>query len=144
MQWNAKMDDLSRRDFLKLTTQALLAISGMLGLGALYRLMGYQDSPPPPAQYDIGPASAYPVGSRKVLPDVPAVLFHTEAGYTAMSLVCTHLGCTLNPSSNGFICPCHGSQFNDAGHPHHGPAKKSLATLPVELTDEGHLIIRTG
>jgi cytochrome b6-f complex iron-sulfur subunit len=133
----------SRRDFLKLTTQALLAASGFLGLGALYRLMGYQDAPPPPTQLDIGPASSYPVGSRTLLADVPAMLIHAESGFTAVSLVCTHLGCSLNATAGGFTCPCHGSQFREDGQPRHGPAKKPLTILPVDQADDGHLIIHT-
>jgi cytochrome b6-f complex iron-sulfur subunit len=138
------MQEISRRDFLKLTTRALLAASGLLGLGALYRLMVYQDAPPPPTRLDIGPASTYPLGSRTLLSDIPAMLFHTEAGFSAVSLVCTHLGCTLNPTTDGFTCPCHGSQFREDGQPRHGPAKKRMAILPVEQTEDGHLIIQTG
>lgn len=38
--------------------------------------------------------------------------------------VCTHLGCVVpwNPAENKFICPCHGSQYNDQGRVVRGPA----------------------
>lgn len=135
------MAALSRRDFLKLSSQVLLAACGLLGLGALLRFLGYQTEPPPPTQFDLGPASNYPVGSRTVISDVPAVLLHTEAGFSALSLVCTHLGCTLKQTTEGFTCPCHGSHFRADGTVLRGPAEKSLAVLRVELTAEGHLIL---
>jgi cytochrome b6-f complex iron-sulfur subunit len=135
------MTALSRRDFLKLTTQASLTASGLLGLGALFRLLGHQTSPPPPTQFDLGPASNYPPGSRTVLPDIPAILLHTEAGFSALSLVCTHLGCTLELTSDGFACPCHGSRFGADGFPQHGPAKEALAALHIEQNSQSHLIL---
>jgi Rieske Fe-S protein len=135
------MSNLSRRDFLKLTTQALLAAGGLLGLGALIRLLGAQTSSSPKTQFDLGPVSSYPLGSRSVIPEVPAILLHTDAGFSALSLVCTHLGCTLEPTLDGFTCPCHGSQYGTDGFPLHGPARKNLAVLRVEQDTVGHLIL---
>jgi len=135
------MTRLSRRDFLKVATNSLLSASGLLGFGALLRLFGYQTPSQRPTQFDIGPASSYPPGSRTVIPDVPAMLIHTEAGFSALSLVCTHLGCTTKPTADSFTCPCHGSQYGMDGLPRRGPAKKSLAVLRVEQTAEGHLIL---
>jgi len=36
------MPKINRRDFLKLSTTGLLTASGLLGLGALFRFMGYE------------------------------------------------------------------------------------------------------
>jgi len=38
--------------------------------------------------------------------------------------VCTHLGCVVpwNQAEKKFICPCHGSQYNDQGRVVRGPA----------------------
>lgn len=44
----------------------------------------------------------------------------------AISLVCTHLGCTVRPESNKLACPCHGSQFDANGKVERGPADKDL------------------
>ncbi len=141
MRWTGEMSQITRRSFLKVSTQALLAASGMLGLGALLRYLGYQASPPPITQLDLGPASAYPPGSRTLLPDVPALLVHTEVGFSAISLVCTHLGCTVEPTPQGFACPCHGSEFDPGGLPRRGPAEKPLPSLQVEQDAEGRLIL---
>jgi Rieske Fe-S protein len=47
--------------------------------------------------------------------------------YTALSMQCTHMGCPINPPVQGIMtCPCHGSQFDLAGHVRHGPAQFPL------------------
>ncbi|KAF0108114.1 MAG: Rieske (2Fe-2S) iron-sulfur domain [Anaerolineaceae bacterium] len=137
------MTELSRRDFLKLASQGLLAVSGLLGLGMIARFLGYQTDPPPPTEFDLGPAAGYPVGTRTPVPQVPALLIHTEAGFSALSLACTHLGCTLEPAADGFACPCHGSRFDADGKVTHGPAAKALIPLRVEQDDQGRVILYT-
>jgi cytochrome b6-f complex iron-sulfur subunit len=132
---------ITRRDFLKLSTTGLLTASGLIGLGALLRFMGYESQPAAKTEFDVGDGSAYPVGSRTVLPDVPAILIHTESGFKAIGLVCTHLGCTVEQTGDGFSCPCHGSQYSSEGLVLRGPAQKSLPTLRLEQTAEGHLTI---
>ncbi len=84
------------------------------------------------------------MGSRTLLNEPPAVLLHTENGFSALSLVCTHLGCTVEQADSGFACPCHGSRFDKDGNVTHGPAEKHLRVLRLELADDGHLIIDTG
>jgi cytochrome b6-f complex iron-sulfur subunit len=130
---------ISRRDFLKLARTALLAASGLLGLGGLLRFLDYQSQPPAPSEFDLGDAADYAPGSRTVLPQVPALLIRTEAGFTALSLACTHLGCTVEAGADGFACPCHGSRFDPQGAVTRGPATKPLPALRVEATVDGHL-----
>ncbi len=137
------MPDLSRRDFLKLTTNTLLTASGLLGLGALFRFFGYQTEPAPQTEFDLGAASNYPMDSRTLLPNIPALLLHTKDGFSALSLTCTHLGCTVESKENGFTCPCHGSKYDAQGNVLTGPAIKQLSALRVETTSEGKLILHT-
>ncbi len=137
------MPNPTRRDFLKLTTTALLTASGLLGLGALFRFLDYQTEPPPKTEFDLGPASKYPLNSRTLLPDVPAVLIHNQAGFSALSLVCTHLGCTVEQNPDGFACPCHGSRFDPNGTVERGPAMKPLRQLRIELKADGALVLHT-
>jgi len=132
---------ISRRDFLKLAGQGLLAASGILGLGILVRFLGFQAESPQPTEFDLGLASDYPIGSRTNLPEIPAVLVHAEKGFSALSLTCTHLGCSLEPNAEIYTCPCHGSQFDQSGAVLHGPATKGLIVLRVEVNDQGHLIL---
>ena len=130
---------LSRRDFLKLTRTALLTASGVLGLGGLLRFLSYQTEPPAPTEFDLGLAANYAPSSRTILPDVPAVLIRSDQGYTALSLVCPHLGCTVESKPDGFACPCHGSRFDLQGKVTRGPAGKPLVVLRVATTPDGKL-----
>lgn len=53
--------------------------------------------------------------------------------------VCTHLGCIplgYQGSYGGWLCPCHGSQYDTAGRIRQGPAPENLAIPPYAfLTD---------
>ena len=135
--------NLSRRDFLKLTRDILLGLSGLLGLAGLMRFLSYPSQPSAPTEFDLGPAAQYAPGSRTVLPQVPALLIHNAEGFSALSLVCTHLGCTVESKPDGFTCPCHGSRYNLQGKVTHGPASKSLVALRVETSPDGKLKLFT-
>jgi len=133
----------SRRDFLKLTRNGLLWLSAALGLGGLFRFLDYEANPVPKSEFDLGPTTNYPTGSRTLLVDVPAVLIHTENGFSALSLTCTHLGCTVEQIEDEFVCPCHGSHFDLDGELLHGPAAQPLTSLRIETTEDGKLILHT-
>ncbi|RLM80093.1 cytochrome b6-f complex iron-sulfur subunit [Panicum miliaceum] len=54
-----------------------------------------------------------------------------------INAVCTHLGCVVpwNGAENKFICPCHGSQYNNQGKVVRGPAPLSLALVHADVDD---------
>jgi len=137
------MSDVSRRDFLKLTRNGLLWLSAALGLGGLLRFLDYEAYPAPKTEFKLGSAANFPVGSHTLLADVPAVLIHNENGFSALSLTCTHLGCTVEQNEDEFVCPCHGSHFNLDGTLLHGPAAQPLASLRIEITEDENLILHT-
>ena len=132
---------VSRRSFLSWLVKGSLAGSALLGLGALGRFISFQSEQTPPSQYDLGPASDYPAGTRTPVSVTPAIVIHNELGFSALSLVCPHLGCQVNLSSDGFACPCHGSRFRLDGSLRNGPASRPLAALRVEVNADGHLIL---
>uniref|UniRef100_A0A0C9RX10 plastoquinol--plastocyanin reductase n=1 Tax=Wollemia nobilis TaxID=56998 RepID=A0A0C9RX10_9CONI len=55
-----------------------------------------------------------------------------------INAVCTHLGCVVpwNKSENKFICPCHGSQYDNQGKVVRGPAPLSLALAHADIVDD--------
>jgi cytochrome b6-f complex iron-sulfur subunit len=137
------MSELSRRDFLKLARNGFLYLSGALVLGGLLRYLDHDANPAPQTEFDLGPALKYPLNSRTVISEPPAMLVHTEKGFFALSLVCTHLGCIVEKKDQGFACPCHGSRYDTQGNVTHGPADKPLKALRVEVTEAGNLKIFT-
>ena len=54
-----------------------------------------------------------------------------------LNAICTHLGCVVpwNKAENKFMCPCHGSQYNEQGKVIRGPAPKSLALSNIEISE---------
>lgn len=136
------MKNLSRRDFIKLSTNALFGLGGLIGLGGLFRYFNYYP-PEAPVEFDLGDIANYPVGSRTVRSDIPAVIINRDGEIAAQSLVCTHLGCTVAESASGFDCPCHGSQFDESGNVLAGPAQKPLNNLRVEILEGGTLKLHT-
>lgn len=133
----------SRRDFLKLARDVLLTLSGVLTFGGLLRFLDFDPSPAPRTEFDLGSPDDYPLNSRTLLPDPPAMLIHTDGVFSAFSLVCTHLGCAVEQNADGFACPCHGSRFDVDGRVTHGPATKSLRSLRLEMTAEGNIKLFT-
>lgn len=55
----------------------------------------------------------------------------------AVNAVCTHLGCVVpwNRAANKYMCPCHGSQYDNRGKVVRGPAPLSLALAHVTNGD---------
>lgn len=136
------MNGLSRRDFIKLSTNALFGLGGLLGLAGLFRYFDYYP-PEAPVEFDLGDVANFPVGSRTVRSDIPAVIFNRDGEIVARSLVCTHLGCTVAESATGFDCPCHGSRYDENGNVLAGPAQKPLKTLRVEILEDGKVKLHT-
>lgn len=57
---------------------------------------------------------------------------------TVFSAVCPHLGCTINQTASGFICPCHGSAWNADGRKLGGPSPRDMDVLEHRI--EGDLL----
>jgi cytochrome b6-f complex iron-sulfur subunit len=134
-----KNPEVSRRDFLKLASKVVLTAGGLLGLGGLFRFLDTQTEPSQQIDFDLGSPGKYPLGSRTVLSGVPALLVHSQSGFSALSLVCTHLGCTVQSRTDGFACPCHGSRFDLQGNVARGPAGTPLKSLRLGITSDGNL-----
>lgn len=53
----------------------------------------------------------------------------------ALSLTCTHQGCTVHPNEAGeFHCPCHGAVYDKNGKVISGPAQRDLPRFKVQAT----------
>jgi len=51
--------------------------------------------------------------------------------YVALALRCTHRGCQVDAGHDGFVCPCHGSEFTRDGAVVQGPATQPLSRFRV-------------
>jgi cytochrome b6-f complex iron-sulfur subunit len=74
-----------------------------------------------------------------------SVMSGAEAGVMALYQKCPHLGCRVPDckTSQWFECPCHGSQFNQAGEKKGGPAPRGMDRFAVEVVG-GAIVVNTG
>jgi cytochrome b6-f complex iron-sulfur subunit len=109
-----------RRDFFKALAYYAMAGTGALAVGGVIRFLDFEATPPRQTEFDLGPAVNYAIGSTTVAAQVPAVVIHNAGGFVALSLVCSHLGCTVDTA-----------------------AQRQLERLRVETDSSGHLIVHT-
>lgn len=77
----------------------------------------------------------------------------SPGGLLALWQKCPHLGCTV-PYRSGFSfggrsgwfrCPCHGSTYTkEGGIRVFGPAPRPLDVFPIEVNDDGSIVVQTG
>jgi cytochrome b6-f complex iron-sulfur subunit len=133
----------SRRDFLKLATEALFGLAGLLGLGGLVRYFSFLPVSGKQTEFDLGDVSDFPEGSCTLRSEVPAVVYNRAGDISAYSLTCTHLGCNVELDGDDFACPCHGSRFDPEGRVVAGPAQKPLRCLRVEILENNTVRVYT-
>lgn len=76
--------------------------------------------------------NAIPLGGALVYKQSRVAIIRREKEIYALSLVCTHLGCTVNVTADNLVCPCHGSIFDREGKVLKGPSDKPLQRLTTE------------
>jgi len=157
---------ITRRAFLAvvgwLVFLASTAIGAVTSLAFLRPNALYEDPP----EFKVGKPSEYTVGSTTVFTDKRAVLNRDPDGFYAISLICTHLGCTpryvadvtkdlidkgvvvqgedgqpVTGSVPGFRCPCHGSRYFRDSVNFFGPAPRPMDHVDVVLAPDGRLLI---
>ena len=94
-----------------------------------------------PSRFAIGKPAEFPQGTRISLNIEHVCIVREDAGLAAISIKCTHLGCTVGLSDTGFACPCHGSRFDQDGNVIGGPAPTHLPWFKVSLAPNGDLEI---
>jgi cytochrome b6-f complex iron-sulfur subunit len=71
-------------------------------------------------------------------------IYRDHEGIQAMSAICTHLGCILEATPDGFECPCHGSCYNTRGEVLAGPAPRNLSWYRIRMASDGRLEVDPG
>ena len=163
--------EMSRRSFLAMFGWlGFLAASGIALFQSVKFIQPnatYEDPP----QFKADTPSAYPVGSTTTIIEKRVVINRDPDGFYAISLICTHLGCTpryfpdvtsdlvasgtsisrdpdtgqqatkSNPVLPGFKCPCHGSRYFRDADNFFGPAPRPMDRVHIELAKDGKLFI---
>lgn len=136
-------EPMSRRDFLGLASLwTAFAAMGFAAIGML-RLPKAAVLSSPSKKFKVALPESLATGQAFIPPGRSVALYRSGDGVCAVSLVCTHLGCIVKNTGDGFECPCHGSQFAANGSVKKGPAPRALAWHKVTggggnyVVDEG-------
>jgi cytochrome b6-f complex iron-sulfur subunit len=96
------------------------------------------------AALKIGSPGDYPVNGEPVrVPGQNLFIVHDAEGFWAVSAICSHLGCIVASTPEGFACPCHGSRFTPAGKVVQGPAPSPLNWFELSLAPDGQIVVHT-
>ena len=141
---------LTRRSWLVLAWGAFSAASAA-ALAATGRFMFPNVLNEPPQQFKIGFPTEYGMGVDERWKEKYGVwvvrttddIENHVSGFYALSVTCTHLGCTPNylSAENKFKCPCHGSGFRLTGVNFEGPAPRPLERVRIVLAEDGQILV---
>ncbi len=124
-------EPIPRRDFLGLAALGSMAAALLFSLFGMLKLPKAAVSATPAKKFNLALPENLGVGEAFIPPGRNVAVFRDNEGVYAISTVCTHLGCIVKTSANGFDCPCHGSGFTQDGSVRKGPAPKPLPWLKV-------------
>ncbi len=140
-------EPMPRRDFLGLAAWWSAAAALLFAFLGSMRLPKAAVLPSPSKKFRVRLPASLPFGEAYVPAGRSVALYKNEGGVYAVSTVCTHLGCIVKPTYEGFDCPCHGSKFAKDGSVLKGPAPKGLPWHEVKhlggddfLIDEGKTV----
>lgn len=135
---------MPRRDFLGLAAWWSSAAALLFGFLGAMRLPKAAVLPSPSKKFKLTLPASIASGQPYVPAGRSVAIYKEGTNVYALSTVCTHLGCIVKATDDGFDCPCHGSKFRKDGSVLKGPAPKALPWLEVKhlsgdnfLVDEG-------
>ena len=127
-------EPVPRRDFLGLSSLWASAATLLFGIVGMLRLPKAAVLGSPSKKFKVILPDALAAGEAFVPPGRPVTVFKDPDGIYAITSVCTHLGCIVKSTPEGFACPCHGSRFAADGTVTKGPAPRPLAWLKVTVS----------
>ena len=89
----------------------------------------------------VGRLSDFPVDTYTFVEKHAIFIYRDHEAIRAVSAVCTHLGCTIQRTTDGFECPCHGSCYSNNGEVISGPAPSPLSWYSLEKAPNGDIIV---
>jgi cytochrome b6-f complex iron-sulfur subunit len=143
MSFDSKQS-LNRREFFSYLTVGWVmftaAVGGMLSLA--FRFTYPNVNFEPEMEFVAGTPNDYPTGVDERWKNSYGVwMVKQEGKLTALSNICTHLGCIPNwlPAELKFKCPCHGSGYYMSGINFEGPTPRPLERFKVGLQPDGKI-----
>lgn len=136
---------IPRRDLLGMAAMGSFFLSVATALVGILRLPKPAVLPESATRFKVGFPDDFPQDTHRWIEKMKVWVFRDSLGFYAVSAACPHLGCTVSENSkrDGFICPCHGSEFSAAGAVLNGPAPRGLDWLEISLAADGSLMVDT-
>lgn len=134
---------IDRRDFLNEIAAAALGIAAVGGVVVTSRYLSPNVLFEPPTSFRIGTPDNFAANSVTYIADQQVYIVSAAVGFSAVSAVCTHLGCITQwkPELDRIACPCHGSKFDKNGMVMNGPAPRPLPHFAMRLMPDGNLLV---
>ena len=143
---NEEEKQSSRREFM--ACSAGLGAAGLVGAAALAGVAKFMLPTVTyltPSRFLVRIEDLPTPGNELIFPDQRVIILrHNDGRVGAVSLICTHLGCTVYRVTTGFQCPCHGSQYDNEAEVVGGPAPEGLPWLPIKTVPGGQVEIDSG
>ncbi|OFZ20310.1 MAG: hypothetical protein A2X94_02785 [Bdellovibrionales bacterium GWB1_55_8] len=134
--------DRSRRDTLKwLLTGMGVALGAILSAGFIGKVLSPRRKGQKGKSLLTLRKADLPLRGALVYRERRVAVVREDENIHALSLVCTHLGCTVTASPREFVCPCHGSRFDKQGVPLVGPATEPLPRHPLEHSGDSLVVL---
>ncbi len=137
------MDGTSRRDFLARAGHAVAGVCALSAVAGGVRVAVPDFDEGPARRFPLGRLSHFKMNTLTWLQDRDLFVVRNEGGMGAFSCRCTHLGCTVRRTADGFVCPCHGAEYGPLGEVISGPARRPLPWYEVWLEQDGRLWVDT-
>jgi len=131
---------VARRTFLSKIALVSAVTAGIMAVLGIFRLSiprVFREK----SIFKIGYFDDFPLNTFTLIADKKVFIYRDRQNIKALSAVCTHLGCVVTKTPEGFQCPCHGSFFDHTGKVLSGPAPRSLPWHTVDSTPGGLLYI---
>ncbi len=163
--------DVTRRQFLLIMGWLGALAATVFGTAKILQFMfpGATGEEPLAFKVNVDPASIT-VGNPLQITAKRVSIVRDDAGFYAVYLICTHLGCTPNYTTsvtqgtgvpdevakshgerkasesqpNGWACPCHGSRYFIDSTNFYGPAPRPMDWVDVQFAPDGTLVVDRG
>jgi len=132
-------EPVPRRDVLGLLSLWTMAATMLFAAFGIMRMPRAAVLPSPSKKFRVALPDTLAPGEAFVPPGRATALFRDGEGVYAISIICTHLGCIIKSTADGFECPCHGSAFARDGAVVRGPAPTALSW--VKVTTDGTTVV---
>lgn len=134
-----KAEPVSRRDFFNNAWKwlGIIAAVEVAGVTTAFMFTAKSKNNSTPKQLlEAGPVDSFAVNTVSAFMGGRFYLARQQdGGFIALSLRCTHLGCSIawEETQKRFICPCHSSAFDISGEVLNPPAARALDYYPVMI-----------